>query len=380
MPSPRNSFTYLDAIFLAIIFLLCFCILEFLLRSFVFDPRAAYIRNPGWAMQIRNNGLLPNVYEDHLYQVNKLGIRGELPKFGSKPKIAVFGGSTVEDWVLKDSKTWPQQLATQLADCEPDIWVANLGKAGVNARHHLIQLPEIQKYMPRFDMFVVLLGLNDFLYDLNIHHPIITPEDWWRRQALMYDHSDEGSLAITAISKRLYQQFVTNKKGGIPTSDFGHYQKYLRDAYAKVTNEQWITSMPDLTSHISTYRKTISDLKAYADAYGAHIVFVTQPYVWSRDMTNETKAQIYAGFIGSDIGSPKTKWYTTTALESGLSAYNDALIDKCQTDRLACVDAAGKLPKSAEFFFDDFHFSERGAREIGRIVADGVRPQISTCH
>jgi len=377
LASKKLSFP--DVLLLAAMIVLCVGILELLLRTFVFDPNAAYIRIPGWAMNVRTNGLLPHVSGDYVIKVNRLGIRGETPAFGAAPKIAVLGGSTVEDWVLPDNKTWAQQLATQLRHCAPDIWVANLGKGGVNARHHLIQLPETEKYMPRFDMFVVLVGLNDFLFDLRIHHPLVILEDWWRRQAFMYDHSDEGSFAIIAIGKRLYRRFVTERKNAGAISDFGYYQKHLRDAYTKVTREQWVTSMPDLKEYLDTYRKTISALKAYADTYGAPIVFVTQPYVWSNNMPAETRAQIYAGFIGADIDSPRTKWYTPAALEKGLSAYNAALLDKCTTDHLLCVDAAGKLPKEAKFFYDEFHFSERGAAELGRIVAEDIGRRLASC-
>jgi hypothetical protein len=61
----------------------------------------------------------------------------------------------------------------------PNVWTGNF----VNARHHLIQFPEVVKYAPHIDMFVVLLGLNDFLCDLHIHHALVTPAaDWWRQR------------------------------------------------------------------------------------------------------------------------------------------------------------------------------------------------------
>ena len=374
-----GSFKYRDGLFLVFVVVSCFGILELLLRTFVFDPSAAYIRTPGWAMQVRDNGLLPNVSEEYLYMANKLGIRGDVTKFSANPKIAVIGGSTVEDWVLPESKTWSQQLAVQLADCEPDIWVANLGKGGVNARHHLIQLPEVEKYMPHFDKFVVLLGLNDFLYDLHIHHPTVTPENWWRRQAFMYDRYDEGWFASVVISKRLFRRFVAEKNLERPVSDFGNYQKSLRDAYSRVASDQWVDALPDLTEHLINFRKTILALNAYSVSYGAQMVFVTQPYVWSDNLSNETRAQIYAGFIGADMSSPTTKWYKTSALEKGLAAYNAMLLDTCREYGLSCVDAAQILSGHPGFFYDDFHFSSLGAASIGRVVAAELRRGLGRC-
>ena len=348
------------------------------LRILVFDPNNAYIRTPGWAMEVRHNNLLPNVKEDHRLIINRLGIRGKLPTYGANPKIAVFGGSTVEDWVLPNSQTWVKQFEKNLQSCEPNVWVGNFGKGGANARHHLIQLTEINKYAPKFDMIVVLLGLNDFLFDLHIHHSLETAEGWWRKQAFMSDINDEGQFATIALVKRLYEGLL-NFKSQQPTSDFGNYQQYLRDSYKRVKREQWVHSMPDLTEHLATYRETISNLKLSADNLGIPIVFVSQPYAWSEHMSLALQRQIYAGFIGPNIESPATEWFTPTALADGLKAYNDTLLDQCKTDDLFCIDAERDLPKEAPYYYDEFHFSTLGAKRVGGIVADFVRNNFYGC-
>jgi lysophospholipase L1-like esterase len=350
--------------------------LEWLCRLFIFDPTAAYIRTPGWSMVVHHNDLLPRVHEDHVISINNLGSRGEPPSLLSSPRIAVLGGSTVEDWVLPERQTWVQQVGQALRPCAPNVWTGNFGKAGVNARHHLIQFPEVVKYAPRMDMFVVLLGLNDFLFDLHIHHPLVIPEGWWRQQALMYDHGEEADLALLALGYRLYRKWSRPATESIPVSDFGYYQKMLRDTYAKVTDRQWVRELPDLSSHLDTYRQTISRLKELADAYGAPIVFVTQPYVWSDTMSEATRHKIYAGFIGPDLQSPETKWYTSEALRTGLSAYNATLLDKCRTDGLLCVDAARLFEGHEDYFYDDFHFSPEGAAALGAFVAENIKKRL----
>jgi lysophospholipase L1-like esterase len=352
---------------------------EWLCRLFIFDPTAAYIRTPGWSMPVHHNDLLPRVHEDHVININKLGIRGEPPSLLSSPRIAVFGGSTVEDWVLPERQTWVQQLGQGLRSCAPNVWTGNFGKAGVNARHHFIQFPELVKYTPRIDMFVVLLGLNDFLFDLHIHHPLVLPAGWWREQALMYDHGDEGYSALLALGLRLYRKWSTPATATVPASDFGNYQKMLRDTYARVTDRQWVRELPDLSNHLDTYRQTISRLKGFADAYGAPIVFVTQPFIWSDTMSEVTRQKIFAGFIGSDLQSPETKWYTSEALRTGLSAYNAALLEKCRTDGLLCVDAARLFEGHEDYFYDDFHFSPEGAAAIGAFVAENIKKRLAGC-
>lgn len=369
---------YINVMLFLFISLVCITSLEVALRTLVFDPNNAYIRTPGWAIDVHHNDLLPNVEKNHRFVVNRYGIRGELPTFGSDPKIAIFGGSTVEDWVLPNSQTWVQQFEKNLRSCVPNIWVGNFGKGGVNSRHHLIQLPELIKYAPQFDMIVVLLGLNDFLFDLKIHHSLRLSEGWWREQAFMSDVNDEGRFATVALMKRLYNA-ISTLESEQPASDFGHYQKHLRDSYARVIKSQWVHSMPDLAKHLATYRETISKLKYFADNLGIPIVFVSQPYAWSEHMSPALRRQIYAGFIGSDIKSPDTKWYTPTALAGGLKSYNDTLLDKCKSDDLLCVDAERKLPKEALYYYDEFHFSALGAEKVGNTVAEFVRKHLQGC-
>ena len=349
---------------------LCLLIIEILLRVLVFDPGKSYIRTPGWSMLIYTDGKLPNVIDnDFQLHINSLGIRGDLPRIDASPKIAVLGGSTVEDWVLSEEKTWVKQLQSRVRQNYPKAYAANMGKGGVNARHHLIQLPEVESYMPKFDFFVVLMGLNDFLYDYRIHHKFNYPEHWWREQALMYHSGNEGQFAVQAIFKRIIDGAINSNKAA-SQSDFGAYMEYLWQAHDNVKDDQWVDILPDSPHHLTTYRETIHNLKEYADKYGAKIIFVTQPYLWSKSLSDKDREQIYAGFIGADITSPETKWYTPDALRKGLKAYNDILRLECQEAKLICVDAAEEMSGHSKFFYDDFHFSDLGARYLGALVGE----------
>lgn len=353
--------------------------LEFLCRYFIFDPNQSYIRTPGWRMAVRTNDLIPFVTGDHDVIVNRYGYRGALPSPIANPFVVVIGGSTVEDWVLSEPETWPEQLQSQLRDCAPDVEVANLGKGGANARHNLMQLEAASNYLPKVDIYVVLMGLNDFLFDLRIHHSFEVPEDWWRRQAFMTVAGEEGRSALVAITKRLYRLWVNRNSGHKPISNFGHYQQALRDAKANVSPDQWVDVLPDFSEHLQTYRTTIRKLKDFADKQGAEIFFATQPYLWSSDMSAEAEAQIYAGFIGSDMNSPSTKWFTPRALEQGLRTYNNTLRKACDEEQLNCIELAGQLPRRASTFYDDFHFSEAGAAAAGEIVASALRGTAVSC-
>lgn len=354
-------------------------IIEYTAEEYIFDPGHTYIKTPQWKMRVTVGPDLPGVTGDHVVGVNRLGFRGPLSSAGDHPRIAVLGGSTVEDWALRFEKSWVYQLQGEIKKCSPRAWTANLGKAGVNARHHLLQLPAIEPYMPRFDYFVILMGLNDFLLDLRIHHSFELPKNWWRDQALMYKAGDEGRFASVAVISRFLRTFTGNPSTLPDSSDFGAYMHGLWQAYQNLDDSRWVRTLPDISIHLSTYRKTILSLDAYAKKYGAKAVFVTQPAVWFGEITAAKRRQMYAGFIGHDMKAADVRWYTPEAQRKGLHAYNETLLDTCKRHDLTCINAASLLGDDRKNFYDDFHFSEEGASNLASIVASGLRAKTAIC-
>jgi hypothetical protein len=53
-----------------------------------------------------------------------------------------------------------------------------------------------------------------------------------------------------------------------------------------------------------------------------------------------------------------------------MEEFNDVTRKACRESNLLCVDLARLLPKKAEYFYDDMHFGEAGAREVAEIIGD----------
>jgi lysophospholipase L1-like esterase len=53
-----------------------------------------------------------------------------------------------------------------------------------------------------------------------------------------------------------------------------------------------------------------------------------------------------------------------------MRAFNDVLRDVCRAPGMICRDLAAAVPRRAEYFYDDMHLSEAGARFVAeRVVA-----------
>ena len=114
------------------------------------------------------------------------------------------------------------------------------------------------------------------------------------------------------------------------------------------------------------------NLKKFADSKNSSIIFLTQPFLWSKKMSEETKKNLYCGYIGTDHNSPDTKWYSIDTLRTGLDSYNKKLLSVCEKYQLSCIDLEKEIPKSINYFYDDIHFTNKGAELIALKVNEKI--------
>ena len=53
-----------------------------------------------------------------------------------------------------------------------------------------------------------------------------------------------------------------------------------------------------------------------------------------------------------------------------MSAFNQAAIDVCKEQDIACVDAAAALPRDATSFFDDVHLTDVGCDKLADLLCN----------
>jgi hypothetical protein len=236
--------------------------------------------------------------------------------------------------------------------------------------------------LSRLDRVVVLLGLNDMLYDQRIHlGDIKLPPDWDMRQAFMFVPSDTWyqRTGLFQLASRLRTAMFLGKAevSKIQIVDFGEINFKYRQRRAAVMDEDWITTVPDLRENLERFRKNLDGMVALAKARSVALTFITQPALWKPVMPDAEKSLLYAGGVApTDQWSTnaRIKWYAVEPMRMMLEAYNDATRGICNEHKLLCIDLARLLPSEAANYFDDFHFSRAGASEVGRIVARHLAP------
>lgn len=361
----RIAFT---VVWTAILLVAAAGLLDVYWRRFGFDPSAYYTWPPGFHIVFNaDRRYMPGVAGPADFFINRDGLRGDLPSRGRRLIVAI-GGSTTEDAYLKLENSWAHQLQDRI----PHSWVGNMGKAGTNSRHHALAAEKILGRLPRLDTLVVLLGLNDMLFDLGLHHPPGLGLEWDLAQTFAYRPLDNtgvlGRLAVYHFALNIWRNWHVSPEA-VRTVDGSAFGRY-KTRRAKVRPDDFVNDLPDMAPRRARFRANLA--RIVAASHGATVVFVTQPSLWKLDPTPDELAFMYMGGFGSpDVWEkdPRNKWMTPQAMLRALTAYNEETLSFCAARHLMCVDLASSLPKESTYFYDDAHFSDAGARAVADIVA-----------
>jgi lysophospholipase L1-like esterase len=355
-----------------------FATAEWLARQ-QFDPMKYYLRAPGWEIIFNPSPRgTPDINRPAHIVANRLGFRGDMPSAGP-PLMVAIGGSTTEDIMLNDSDTWVGQLQRIMRERQPKAWIGNMGKAGTNAIHHAIAMEKILPDLPHLDRVLVLVGLNDMLFDFRLHRPAEWPEVWHLQQTFMQFPTEYPGflerLALYHMVRRTIdgiRRMDDPKLAFVQTVDYGKMTEDYRARRSKVAPEDFIREPPDMTAALTEYRNRLERIANIAAKNRTSAIFLTQPFIWKAEMNEAELGLIYAGGVGSPADwakNPHNKWFETHALMIMLDAYNSTLLDLCTQRRWRCIDLARQVPKTVDMFYDDFHFSAAGAKAVAEIVA-----------
>jgi lysophospholipase L1-like esterase len=355
-------------------------------RHYVWPPRMVKVFHPDPAR-------LPGISGEAHFTVDAQGIRG--PEMGAEGyRVLAVGGSTTECIFLDDAKAWPAEVGKALprtADGRA-VWVGNVGKAGMYSRDHVLQMKYLPAELPKIDLVLLLVGVNDLTValaeDPYVMPPPITDPEAERRQVRRAFSVAPGRLdevvtvemgaESTAFYKRtaLYQLVkraraaAESRAGarGLVQDETGQMYDAWRDHRRHAST--FLTRAPDLTAPLAEYRRNLGFIADLAAARGITLVLMTQPTIWRADLPAEAAALLWLGGVGdfqADAGKP---YYAVPVLAEVMRRFNDVLLDVCRERSLPCLDLAARIPRDTTMFYDDTHFTQAGSDAVAAAVAE----------
>lgn len=363
--------------YVLLVWLLLFAVTEGLLRVWYPAPTRHYVWPPGLRVDfLTSAAATPGVAGPGRFRTNSLGLRSDEPFADARRVVYVFGGSTAADLYLDQEEAWVQRVQEGLNRIpgQPRTWVGNLARPSLASVHNLIHFDRLLPELPRANLLVDLIGVNDLQLALKSSYLEPTPErnlDW--AFALRPPEGGVASRLATVRAVRfVWRTWQQARLGFVQTRDGARYAR-LRECRQTAPLANLVDVLPDLAPALEEYRRNLQALAERARAYGAPIVFLTQPTLWAKDMGASERSRLLAGGIGPiKTWCTHQRYYSPQALAAGMQAFNDVLRDVCRAPGMTCRDLAAALPPRAAYFYDDMHFSEAGAARVAELVVGWI--------
>jgi lysophospholipase L1-like esterase len=369
--------------------LLALVLSEVVLRAI--SPDGYYAWTPNRRMSFRlPPGRAPGIRSGTHFSANEDGIRGTAFSPEQRYRILAIGGSSTECLLLDDSLAWPQLLQTNLnrdLGGGAPIWVGNVGRSGLRAAHHVVQVKELLPRYPRIHAIVVLVGINDMQYRLahqdDDPRVALAPDAESRLRQLAFDevpprYRSGPPIKRTELWRRLRGlKMLVQGWMGIA----GHVQDESREDLAAWRRHRQAAAalrdtLPDLEPGLAEYARQLNALIDEATRFDTRVVLVTQPAIWRPGLPARLRDLLWLGGIGDFQAQPGSEYFAVEPLAAGLDRYNRTLLKVCRDRGVECIDLAAALPKDTTVFYDDVHLNEPGARRVADELAKYLLPTV----
>lgn len=291
------------------------------------------------------------------------GFRTTLPvDYQKKPagtyRVFAIGASTTEQIYLDDRKTWTHLLQGDLAAAmRTRVEVVNTGVSGLRSPHHLATLNHIAPYQP--DLVLILMGANDW------NHQILEAMDdsrhgpgrWWK--AMNYP---DTALVFLSRQIRAAIRRADAAPAGEPASrkaeEFdGSYYSRQNDSLSRPQR-----AYPGEIKPGPDYAAAAQQLVAACGRLKLRCIFLTQPTAYDAAIEPALKRRLWMTPPGVNF---------TLSLEQMAQfarAYNRQLLDTVRSQGGEACDVAPAFAPTTQYFYDDCHYNENGARAMAKAV------------
>src|SRR5215813_2609327 len=137
---------------------------ELVLRAWYPVPTRHYVWPPNLRIDFApTDAATPGVTGRGRFRTNSLGLRSDEPFADARRVVYVLGGSTAADLYLDQEEAWAYlvQQGLNKVPGQPRTWVGNLARPSLASVHNLIHFDYLLPELPRADILVDLVGVND---------------------------------------------------------------------------------------------------------------------------------------------------------------------------------------------------------------------------
>jgi len=235
----------------------------------------------------------------------------------------------------------------------PALPIGNAGLIAFTSAQHL-RFVEESELMGVIDCLVILMGINDFLLGIDPYHFSL----WYRYRSMVRATPIWHRSRVLALGREAWNRYAMRDDFLLedPTGSRLVHRRLAR-LQAPICDE-----LPNLDRPLKEYGDQIRRMIDRCRAKGVRPVFATQPVVWKRDLSPAARNRLWQGVLSDG------RYLSVERLREGMDRYNDALLAVCREKSVECIDLTS-MNGQEQFFYDDCHYNEAGAREVARLIA-----------
>lgn len=349
--------------------------------SRVLLPNRFFIWPPNFSMVFDAGDNIHGIAFPTQLTINAQGMRGDPLEDAAAYRVLAVGGSTTICVYLDDEQAWPRLVQRRLNETlgEDAVWVGNVGRPGHMTREHVLQVEAMLSQHPEIDAVMLLIGINDLLRYLPKAGKSDPNEDspdpqQIRRMAFSFypGWDDQTPWYQRNIVARLWRMANWHpwgrERGEVqPEDEKGEFVAMMRRLRRKAARIR--SRLPDLEPGLEIYIQQVNRIVDIAEQNGVEVVLITQPALWRPGLGAAETALLWAGGPPFHVAKEGATYFSVKALARAMERYNETLLAVCDARGLRCLEAAPVLPRTAEFFYDDAHFTDRGSEVLADAVA-----------
>lgn len=353
---------------------------ELLVRTFYRRRGAAWVLEPHSVQVLEiDRETLPSLEPEVRVAVNRDGERGAPPPSGAAPtyRVLVAGGSAAECYMLDQATQWPAALERALAADAARlgasrVHVGNIARSLVRCEYIEWMLRATLPRLGRVDAVVLMVGASDLVAWLERGCPNeVRPGELDPNQCFQqHDFGPFGwrpnQLALRELVRRIKNRLapsqVRRQRAG---------KSLAKNRAMRAAAKELVTVAPEPAPMLAFYEEWLRRTIAVARDHGARVLVARQPWLW-KDFTPEERRLLWNFGKGRPYEGPVTTYYDMRVIHALMSALDERTARVAADLGVETCELRTRLAPSFETFYDELHFTPRGAAEVGRLVAEAL--------
>jgi hypothetical protein len=305
------------------------------------------------------------------YLRDEHGLRGVYPD-PSKIDILTIGGSTTNEILLDEGKTWSDRLGQEFAQANRPMVVVNAGVDGQSTVGHLkifeLWFPKIPNFRPRY--ILAYIGINDLSHLLSDLRPnkweIMVEQNKTIKQYLKNNSALYGLYRTAKGMIRARNAMLVHSTPGGPY-----------EWKAPALPPDVAAAERKFAPFLDAYANRVRELMRRIRHLGAKPIIVTQHYGHYR-----LRGGRVFGLVAKEryennwMGRVIEKGTVDIGSYESLMAHNRRAMKICQEAKAICIDVSKELEFEDGDHYDLLHTTPKGSAKIAKFIFERLKAQM----